>query len=1014
MYKISIVILIDSFNNVENIIEILKKQNLGFENIELIFIDNYSDDDTQNYLSKLSMEYPNIIKYRTRQKLAKNNLYNIGIKLANAKYVMFANNNFSYLNYSFETLYNVISNEDVNIVWGNYILNYENKFIQNNVNIPFKNGLLIVRDINKEPDLLKNSFLLETFIFNRNFLMKKLIEFDENISDNTIFIQKSLLNSEKTIFINKPILKIKENIINEKINNSTYIQYINSYLKFIDYLNEKFPQFIWLSSKIVKDMIDLLLTYKFNDVELYYILEQTHKLFIQIDTSAEHMNLTFKENTLFNLIVERKYDKLVKILNLVHMDSRILDEKIKSKDILILFYGFDYEIGGLAKAVFNRANMLTEYGYSIKLINIDPYSPNFMRNQIKNIKLIENNFRKLNYIHSEVEFLNVFEYYRDKNTLSNITFKDIDFSSDLMLTNEYVIKKISQEKGVINYNYYRKEVFTDKELKRIYFESKKEYSNDIKSIVLEKIFDKNIYKTEYYINKELYLISYYNNLNKIIKEEFYTNDGFIYFEIIKYGNKNKYEYILHNIETKSQIIFNNLKRFWDYFIEEICMECNEKPFLINDCSGPIPSINNVSADLAYKIGNIHSNPYLKPTYCYGSPLRNIAALKDIENMDTIITLTNSEKNDFIKEFKSDKFYTIPNLINLDEIFQLDKINFKINKKKISIFSRISKEKNLEDAIKAFNIVVKKHPDAILNIYGRYLKVNEQKEYKKLQALVNKLGLEQNVFFKGHITNSYEEMRTSLFTLLVSHIEGLPMVLIESMANKTPMITYDINYGPNDVISNNIDGIIVEKYNVDELADKMIYLLDNPNKAMEMGILAQQKIIKEFSSEKICKKWTHAFRNTYLMAKTKLIEQKLTIDMYESNIKKLSNINSSQYHRINDMDEIIDVNRNKINQIQVDLIEKKNYTIKQKKLIYNNEKKIEEDTVNLEKLKKELKKLEVKHDNLNDTIYNNQNEINQLLKKIEDQSILNKKNEEIINQKKQKIKEMDIYNLYNLK
>jgi tRNA U55 pseudouridine synthase TruB len=115
-----------------------------------------------------------------------------------------------------------------------------------------------------------------------------------------------------------------------------------------------------------------------------------------------------------------------------------------------------------------------------------------------------------------------------------------------------------------------------------------------------------------------------------------------------------------------------------------------------------------------------------------------------------------------------------------------------------------------------------------------------------------------------------------------------------------------------------------------------------------------------------------------------------------------------------MDEIIDVNRNKINQIQVDLIEKKNYTIKQKKLIYNNEKKIEEDTVNLEKLKKELKKLEVKHDNLNDTIYNNQNEINQLLKKIEDQSILNKKNEEIINQKKQKIKEMDIYNLYNLK
>ena len=102
-------------------------------------------------------------------------------------------------------------------------------------------------------------------------------------------------------------------------------------------------------------------------------------------------------------------------------------------------------------------------------------------------------------------------------------------------------------------------------------------------------------------------------------------------------------------------------------------------------------------------------------------------------------------------------------------------------------------------------------------------------------------MKKHVHLKGHVDDSYSEMRTSLATILVSHIEGLPMVIIESMANKTPVICYDINYGPKDVITNGEDGFIVEKYNIEELAEKINYLLENPKIAIKMGEKAQENI-----------------------------------------------------------------------------------------------------------------------------------------------------------------------------
>ena len=113
---------------------------------------------------------------------------------------------------------------------------------------------------------------------------------------------------------------------------------------------------------------------------------------------------------------------------------------------------------------------------------------------------------------------------------------------------------------------------------------------------------------------------------------------------------------------------------------------------------------------------------------------------------------------------------------------------------------------------------------------------------------------------GHVDNAYEEMNKSLLTILTSDIEGLPMVILESMYNYTPMICYDINYGPRDVIENDIDGFVINHGDINSLAKKISFALDNPEEIYEMGFKAHDKIINNFSETAVLRKWEELFDN----------------------------------------------------------------------------------------------------------------------------------------------------------
>ena len=125
--------------------------------------------------------------------------------------------------------------------------------------------------------------------------------------------------------------------------------------------------------------------------------------------------------------------------------------------------------------------------------------------------------------------------------------------------------------------------------------------------------------------------------------------------------------------------------------------------------------------------------------------------------------------------------------------------------------------------------------------------------QELIALVKILNLEDKIYFKGKVNNPFVYFRQALYTVLSSKHEGFPMVLIESLACSTPVISFDCPSGPSEIIINNENGLLVENQNFDELAKAMNHMVDNKELYLHCKQNAKSSV-QRFSIEKIGNQW----------------------------------------------------------------------------------------------------------------------------------------------------------------
>lgn len=206
-YKVTVII--PTFNSEEFIHETIasiKNQTIGFENIELILIDDYSTDNTQTIINDYCSKYENIKTFESGKKTGTpSRARNIAIENASADYIMFIDHDDKYPKDSVESLYNAITKNSADIAIGKFQNFGENEMITEGW---IKNDV-ILNSIDDNPNFFSINGIWR-MIFPKEFLEKHKITFPEGVfAEDLTFMINSFLNAEKIVFIDKVVYRFR-------------------------------------------------------------------------------------------------------------------------------------------------------------------------------------------------------------------------------------------------------------------------------------------------------------------------------------------------------------------------------------------------------------------------------------------------------------------------------------------------------------------------------------------------------------------------------------------------------------------------------------------------------------------------------------------------------------------------------------------------------------------------------------------------------------------------------------
>lgn len=179
--------------------------------------------------------------------------------------------------------------------------------------------------------------------------------------------------------------------------------------------------------------------------------------------------------------------------------------------------------------------------------------------------------------------------------------------------------------------------------------------------------------------------------------------------------------------------------------------------------------------------------------------------------------------------------------------------FDLSAKTIVSCGRMDSVKRFEHAIEAARIVISKHPDWQWFIYGNGSNWND------LQQMVSDYKLQNNVFLKGYEKDKDVIYGNKSIFVLTSKFEGFGMVLIEAMQHHLPVVSYDVNYGPKEIIDDSMNGCLVPDGNIEELAKTIGKLIEDVDTRKKISENAYNGLDK-FSLEKITDQWIKLFES----------------------------------------------------------------------------------------------------------------------------------------------------------
>ena len=220
--------------------------------------------------------------------------------------------------------------------------------------------------------------------------------------------------------------------------------------------------------------------------------------------------------------------------------------------------------------------------------------------------------------------------------------------------------------------------------------------------------------------------------------------------------------------------------------------------------------------------------------------------------DEIIVLSENVKNYFKDTYNRETNF-IPNGVNKPEIKNANiiKEKFNLNKDSYILFlGRIVPEKGIHYLVEAYNKI---RVNKKLVIAGGSSDTDTYFNELKEKSKDNK-----NIIFTGFVQGEeLEELYSNAYIyVLPSDLEGMPLSLLEAMSYKNCCLTSDI---PECKTVMDDNGVTFKKSDVNDLKEKLQYLVDNVDKVNKYKSEAQEYILKKYNWDDVVDKTIELYK-----------------------------------------------------------------------------------------------------------------------------------------------------------
>ena len=216
----------------------------------------------------------------------------------------------------------------------------------------------------------------------------------------------------------------------------------------------------------------------------------------------------------------------------------------------------------------------------------------------------------------------------------------------------------------------------------------------------------------------------------------------------------------------------------------------------------------------------------------------------VRKAELVVSLTNGDAEEWRK--LTPRVCVIPNVVHLNE----SETYSDCTSKSVIFVGRFSKQKDVGSLLRIWNMVHQRHPDWFLHVYGGY--GEEQKS-----ILINIEKMDANILVHEPTSDILEKYKENSILLLTSRYEPFGLVLPEAMSCGLPCVAIDCPYGPAEIITNGVDGFLINNRNSEAFAEKICQLMEDESLRKRMGQSAIGSS-QRYQKDGIMQKWINIF------------------------------------------------------------------------------------------------------------------------------------------------------------